>query len=130
MRTKKLTPFEAVNQELQRSRRELRLHRALRWPEQEPTPIDMDAALAGAENGRVVAWTYLAGYTRQDVLQGCFSSNFHSIGHTSRTNSQGRGGPWYATKLEALQALRAQVTRDVAATLLSIDEEILDEAVS
>lgn len=58
------------------------------------------------------------------VGQGCFSRGAHSTGSTTKTNTQGTGGPWFASEREALMALRIAKTEEFARRLAVIDKAI------
>ena len=99
----------------------LRERFALRFSDRaEPEKIDVGSV---AQFGKLtVAWRFNK-YSRE-VGQGCFNSVNHSTHSTVKTDRQTCGGPWYATKADALIAMRLRVQDDFATMLEKIDSEI------
>ncbi len=123
--------------EMQRLRDDLALSRALRWPDYpRPTPVDrdwVDANLAegGVQYGRpqMVArgWfynAYIGGMRGHEVTYGCSNGMSHSSSG-DLTTSQGMGR-MFATKREALQALRLELTERCAGILAVVDQQLAD----
>jgi hypothetical protein len=71
-------------------------------------------------------WNFDA-YSRK-VNQGCFRAGAHSYSRTDRTDAQGTGGPWYASKADAYRALRLALQQEYAEILAILDRKI-DNAV-
>lgn len=97
--------------------------RALRFPDYaEPSRLEAKPDQRPAEG-----WI-LNAYTGR-VSKGWFTSYSHGDGPARsdgsyRSGSQGMGGPWYATKRDALQALRLAKTNEFARLLAAIDMQI------
>jgi hypothetical protein len=105
------------------------LRAALTWPDAEIPPAlteDQCRELSNAApGGQARAWTYNLG--RGEVALGAFDRYNHVPDGRFRTNmfpSRGLGGPWYATREDACVVLRAQMTREAAEKLLTIDARI------
>ena len=120
--------------EMDRLRSDLALARAMRWPSYpKPAPvtrewIDANLVDGGMQMGRrqrvARGWfinSYIDGYGSPRATFGCSDGYGHnSDGDTTTTQKMGR---MYATKEEALQALRWEVTERVAAILAGIDRQ-------
>lgn len=100
----------------------MRTRLALRWPDYSPTPIDPASMRFTSAGELYTAWWF--NLYRKEVGQGCFGSTFHSTRSTTKTDSQTRGGPWYASEADALRAMRLQATAEAAVRLRQIDEMI------
>lgn len=103
---------------------DLRLAKALSWPTERPMRVDTTAALEGrsAWSEPVRAWWF--NLHNAAVQEGCFGSHQHSKWRTDKTDAQGSGGPWFASKRDALLALRQAATEDCAKRLARIDAMI------
>lgn len=127
--------------EMERLRADLALARALRWPSYpKPKPvtrewieanlIDGDPKYGSGRPSRIAqGWfysAYLGGYRGPDVSHGCSDGLYHSPSDPRKTTTQNMGR-MYATKAEALMALRHDVTETVANILARIDRD-LEEA--
>lgn len=102
--------------------------RALRFPDY-PVPPRLDPPEGSSGDVRR-GWTFNA-YSGS-VSKGWFGSGSHGEGDGERRlhlGSQGVGGPWYATKREALQALRIVKTHDYAKALAALDQRIAAEEI-
>ena len=110
--------------EMQALREQLALAQALRWPDYTaPTPINTRSLKF---NDLLVGWyghEWDGGY---NVGQGCTNGRYHSTHSTEKTTTQG-AGVFYATRLEALRAVRLAMTQRCAKILARIDQEIVAE---
>lgn len=123
--------------EMQRLRDDLALVRAMRWPDYpRPSPVNrewIDANLVdgGEQYGRrqkvARGWfynAYLGSISGHGVSYGCSSGMSHNThGDTTTTQQMGR---MYATKREALQALRLELTEKCAGVLAAVDRQLTD----
>ncbi|QDH50380.1 hypothetical protein [Caulobacter phage KcrB] len=113
----------------------LRVRCALAWPAKPPKPIEIDVALAASETKWARAWWFNA-YTRE-VGEGVFTSVYHArepysdkqmanqySGGSRVIMRQTQGGPWYATKADALAALHYAVAEECAAILRTVEKRI------
>jgi hypothetical protein len=111
--------------------------KAMRWPDYPaPAPvtrqwIEANLVDGGMKYGRpqkvARGWFYnshLGGYGSPGVTYGCSDGMNHDKVE-DKTSVQG-AGRMYATKLEALQALRIELTQRCAGILASVDRQILD----
>lgn len=88
-----------------------------------PEEINTQEKSKGLKYGEVYpAWTFNA--HNSTVKHGCFSGLYHSVWNTTKTNTQGVGGPWYETELDAYIALRFQKEKDYKKALAEIDKKI------
>lgn len=103
---------------------------ALCWPiEPEPQPMNISEKREGKPWGSLlVGWwinAYCAigstGSVYNAIGQGCTNSVHHSTWSTTKTDSQ-NCGRFYATKKDAILALRWEVCRKFAKTLSQIDK--------
>jgi hypothetical protein len=69
-----------------------------------------------------IGWAFNQ-YNRE-VGVGCFRAGAHSYSRTDRTDSQGTGGPWYASKADAYRALRVEIQQNYAEILAIVDKKI------
>jgi hypothetical protein len=123
--------------EMQSLRDALDMARAMRWPDYPlPAPvtrawIDANLVDGGMRHGspQKVArgWfynSYFDSLSRPRITYGCSNGVHHETsGDTTSTQTMGR---MYATKREALQALRIELTQRCAGILASIDRQISD----
>ena len=124
--------------ELKRLWADLALARAMRWPSYvKPSPVTPEWIKANLVDGGIrygspqkVArgWfynAYLGTHSEPDATYGCSNGISHNRdGDTITTQNMGR---MYETKLEALQALRLDLTEQCAKLLASVDSKIADE---
>ena len=101
---------------------EQRIRDAFRWSERvEPTiPIPQ------TYNELSVGWLYIDSIEYPRVTEACSSSIAHSRGRTDRTTTQ-HGVRLYATRLEALHALRGALVYKMAEILAKVDRQISKE---
>lgn len=139
-RVKKMTAVEALAARIRELELESQMHRALSWPTEHPNQLDPrkaheDACASARELGQsetgvlVTAWTYTTAHQGL-VTHGCFSATSHCRHNTLVTSTQSQGGPWFRSELEAWQALRERMTREVAVCLMRIDRKIEDARTS
>lgn len=110
----------------ERAKHEAQLQSALAWPSfPEPKALDeaeRDALLSALPTPMgygfpiVSAWTCHVGLN--ELTHGCFSRTGHSTRSSEKADSQGQGGPWYRTAVEAAQALQWNTARHCAEILL------------
>lgn len=112
---------------------------ALSWPAPPPKPVDLDVAMEGSGKGRWRGW-WMNPYSKrvgEGVVDGCLHAlepytdeqlNSRYGGHSYVSLSQTRGGPWYATKADAMRALHYAVAAEYAKGLARIQRLIEDEA--
>lgn len=105
----------------------------LAWPtEPEPMPVNTEKELEGKPWGTLyVGWwmnEHLPsfGSIAVNIGQGCASTIGHSTWRTDETNSQGTGR-FYATKADAILALRWALCRKFAKTLSDISKIPIEE---
>ncbi len=124
--------------EMERLRTDLAMARAMRWPDYpKPEPmtreqIKENLVEGGERYGRrqevARGWfynAYLGGYSQPTATYGCSDGlNYNSEGDTTSTQNMGR---MYATKFEALCALRLDLTEQVARLLAGVDRQISEE---
>lgn len=109
--------------------------KAMRWPDYPmPAPvtrqwIDANLVDGGIKYGKPqkvargwFTYSHIDGYRRPGASYGCSDGINHDT--SSDTTSTQNMGRMYATKLEALQAVRIEVTQRVAGILASIDRQI------
>lgn len=107
---------------------QLKLERALRWPQyEEPKPIGKDGikSLLQATGARVVQGWFFNEHAMR-VTHGCSNGLYHNWSDTENPNSQGCGR-MYASRGDAIGALRYEITRQFARELLRLDELLLKE---
>lgn len=123
--------------EMQRLRDDLALSRALRWPDYlRPAPVDRDWITANLVEGgsqyghpQKVArgWfcnAHLGGMSGYGATYGCSNGIHHNTsGDVTTTQNMGR---MFATKREALQALRLELTEKCASVLAAVDRQLAD----
>ncbi len=113
----------------------LRVRCALAWPAKPPKPIDLDITKAGTSSKWVRAWWFNEHSRR--VGEGVTNGNLHGRepytddqlanrynGNSQVMLSQTAGGPWYATKADALAALHYAVAEECAAILRAVEKQI------
>lgn len=106
----------------------LKVRCALAWPPQPPKPIDLDVARSAADVEWVRGWWFNSAARR--VGQGVTNGHMHARDPytdeqlANRYMSQTAGGPWYATKADALAALHYAVAQECADLLRSIERQI------
>lgn len=105
-------------------RYELEMAKALCFKDYAPEEIDTNKASDGLPTGGVVAAWWVNKYSNI-ASAGCFSRIYHSRNSTTKPDSQTQGGPWYATEVDALKALRMHKQEEYAETLADIDRKIL-----
>jgi hypothetical protein len=124
--------------EVDRLRSDLALARAMRWPSYaKPASMTHEEIKASLVDGgkrfgvtqRVArGWfynAYLGSHSAHRVTYGCSDGlNHDSDGDTTSTQQMGR---MYATKREALQALRLDLTETCAKVLAAVDRQIDEE---
>lgn len=104
--------------ELEQARTDRDMALALRF-RSEPLPERMKPA----EDYRELRQGWSKNAFTRSVSPGCFTSQSHAIGYTHSTCSQG-SGTFYATRLEALLALRHEMTVKYANHLAIVDRGI------
>lgn len=123
--------------EMQRLRDDLALARAMRWPDYpRPAPVDREWIKDNLVEGGVKyghaskvarGWfynAYVGGMSGHGVTHGCSDGIHHSTsGDATTTQNMGR---MYATKREALQALRLDLTEQCAHILAGVDRQLAD----
>lgn len=128
---------KAEQAEMQRLRDDLALSRAMRWPDYPmPQAVTREWIAANLVDGGIryssaqrVArgWfinAYLGGYSRPKVTLGCSDGVHHNTeGDVTVSQNMGR---MYATKREALQALRLTLTEMCAKILADVDSQLAD----
>lgn len=117
----------------------LRVRCALAWPPKPPVPVDVRIALEGSG----AQWLHLwwSNIHRGHVGQGVTDGHLHATeeysderlanlysGNSRVSLSQTSGGPWYATKADALAALHYAVAARCASDLRNIERMIEDAA--
>lgn len=124
--------------EMERLRADLALARAMRWPSYpKPAPVTaqwikdnlVDGGVRYGQPQKVArGWfynAYLGGYSSPSATYGCSDGVHHNTqGDTTASQNAGR---MFATKREALEALRIDLTEMVAKVLAGVDRQI-DEA--
>lgn len=117
----------------------LRVRCALSWPPPPPKPIDIAVAREGLGRDYLHAWWFNLGrgMVGQGVTNGSVSAT-HNYGDAELADrfsrnarvslSQGPGGPWFATELDALQALHHAIARDCAERLAAIAKRVEESA--
>lgn len=116
----------------------------LSWPPPPPKPVDLEVALEASGNDRFRGWWFnrhSKSVGRGVVVGGLHAKTDYSDGALDRRYSSGsrvaltqtRGGPWYATKLDALRAMHHAIASDCARDLARVqrlveDEEALSQA--
>ena len=102
----------------QAAMQDLRVRAALGWPQYEkPSPMQLQPDMRKL----VVGW-HMNAYTGE-VGQGCTNGYNHCRHSTTKTSTQGAGRFW-DTELEALQALRWEMSERFASDLQKIDARI------
>lgn len=109
----------------------LRVRCALAWPPIPPKPIDLDVARAGAGVEYLHLWwvndrSGLVGvgvtnghhHSTRDHTDTAMANRYRGGSHVSL--AQGAGGPWFASEVDALQALHHAVALDCAKRLAGI----------
>lgn len=121
--------------EFERLKKELGEAKALRYPSYpRPKPRNVKEMLdkgegvsLGEYGGKVLVGWFQHNYDGNfRVSKGCSSYVSHSTNKTDKTDTQ-TTGVQYATRLEALQKARWDMTERFAATLARIDDEIQKE---
>ena len=119
--------------ELQRLRDDLDLARAMRWPDYaQPAPMTEAEIKANLVEGglkygsrQMVARGWFCAASTGRVTYGCSSGLFHSReGDTTNTQNM---GVMYATKADALRAMRIEMTQAFARNLAEVDKQIMAE---
>lgn len=114
----------------------LKVRCALAWPPQPPKPIDLDVARSAADVEWVRGWWF--NQAARSVGEGVTNGFMHAREPytdeqlENRYKQRGRivsmsqtaGGPWYATKADALAALHYAVAEECAMLLRSIERQI------
>lgn len=123
--------------EMERLRNYLALARAMRWPSYpKPAPMSLEQIRANLVFGGIKYGTakqkvargwfinsYLGGgFHQHQATYGCSDGNNHST-EGDVTTSQNRG-EMYATKADALRALRIELTEKMAKVLANVDRQI------
>lgn len=97
--------------------------KALRFPDYRPAQIDVAEVTAGDKwNDINEGWSFNTYSFR--ISHGWFGANSHgSMPRDTKhiSASQGCGGPWYKTHLDAMMAMRIAVTDQYAKTLAALD---------
>lgn len=117
---------KAEKAEMERLRHDLRLAKALHWPDY-PRPQNSILPQSFTQ-GLFVGWWFnaYAGHDGDRVAQGCSNGTNHSTSYTDKTTTQRAAPHWgfFDTKREALLALRLEVTEQCAERLAAIDKRI------
>lgn len=121
---------KAEKAEMDRLRNDLALARAMRWPSYaKPARMTYDQIRDNLVDGGVkwgsrqkVARGWFQNAYSQRVSYGCSDGTFHSQGGDT-TSSQNMGEMW-ATKADALRAMRLEMTEDFAKKLAAVDRQI------
>ncbi len=124
MTKKELAEFDAM-------REEVRVTRALRWSSEIPMRIDAENLAKELAYGQVEIGWWFNEHAKRNFNKSFIAimCNSHSYSQTTKTDSQQIGGPWFASKFDALIALRQAVERHSAAQLSEIDR-LIDEVKS
>lgn len=88
-----------------------------------PNPLNAEE-MANGLGGLNVIKAYWFNDFNGNVALGCFSRMYHSLHNSEKTDRQGIGGPWYATELEALKAMRCALEFRYSKDLSKIDARI------
>ncbi len=97
----------------------LRIELALRWPRYEMPPN-----LRIEKRGPLITGWWANGFTGH-VSEGCTDGINHSSHSTTKTSIQGAGRFW-PTKLDALKAVRIEMSHRFARELAAVDARIAD----
>lgn len=112
----------------------MRVRAALSWPPPPPAPIDPRDAIASngppfrgwwfnSYNAAVGEGVSLGSVHCREPCTDEQIENRHS-GRSRLSFSQGAGGPWYATKVDALRALHHHTAKQAAERLAAIERMI------
>jgi hypothetical protein len=124
--------------EMDRLRDDLALSRSLRWPDYpRPKKVSLEWIKANLVSGGIKyghpqevarGWFYnanIGSYSQYTVTYGCSDGIYHNRdGDTPSSQNIGR---MYATRLEALQALRIDLTEQCARILADVDKQIAEQ---
>lgn len=129
---------KAERAEMERLWADLAMARAMRWPSYpKPAPMTLEDIKANIVDGGVQygrpqkvarGWFYNAylSHSYPDVTQGCSTGFVHSTsGDVATTQNRGR---MYARKVDALRAMRHDLTEFVASILAKVDQQIEEES--
>jgi len=113
-------------------RSDLALSRAMRWPDYpEPAPMTRAEIEANKVDGGMkwgkpqkVARGWFQNAYDQRISHGCSDGHGHDR-HGDTTSSQGMGR-MYATKADALRAMRIEMTENFAGRLAAVDRQIAE----
>lgn len=110
----------AMTKHEQAEMEELRIRLALAWPEY-PVPQAVSFATGIGSNHLRSGW-FMNAYNGE-ISEGCSTGVFHSRRSTTKTDSQ-NAGKMYDSKLDALKAMRHEMTREFAEKLRKVDQKI------
>ena len=113
--------------ELAEAKERLARAMALHWPiEPKPDPVSVEQMRleADAGNGLFIGWSGWSWNDSYRVAQGCSNGVFHDADNITRTSTQG-AGQFYATKDQALLAVRWELCERCAKTLAQLDAEYI-----
>lgn len=129
---------KAEKAEMERLRADLALARAMRWPDYpKPASMTRDEILANLVEGKdefgrpskvARGWfinSYLGGWGGFTPSYGCSNGYSHNS-NGERTTTQ-QMGVMYATKADALRAVRHELTEKMATILANVDRQIAEE---
>jgi hypothetical protein len=114
----------------------LRVRCALGWPPNPPAPVDLQVAKAATGATWLRLWwvnrhTQTVGLGVTNATSLCSTSNpsdealeSRHAGRSHVTMSQGAGGPWYASELDALRALHHATALECAEKLARLSERV------
>jgi hypothetical protein len=124
MTKKETAAFEALQNELQKEKDNVRVAKALRWTH----PITTDVAPPTRSMELTTGYLYssYSGIGGDSVTIACSGVTGHARGRVDKTTTQ-NARHLYSTKLRALQALRHEVEQQCAARLAAIDKQIEQE---